>query len=374
MNFWQAAWVAAEDPERLERELDLLHDVGVRSLRVMASAEGSDAVAGRVVPAMQPQPGVWNEDLLAGLEEVLRALHARRMEATLCLGNFWSWSGGLAQYRAWAGADPIPQPLDGSDHQAYACGFYRDLAARALFAAHVETMVTRFRDAPAVATWEILNEPRGIHDPKGMRDFLSQSAAQIASLDSNRDIATGSEGSTAHPADAGLDFVADHQSPHVSVSTCHLWPENWGLWDPRGDDPAQLAQVIKWSNDYLRRHAQMAAQLGKPLLIEELGLARDGRRLDADASTRARDHFFTAMIDQAHALATEGLPVREISFWSWSGEALKRSASRARGGDPPHEPSGWYGIGVDDDSTLEVFRHASQTVAVGPAPIAGDPH
>ena len=353
LNFWQAAWVAAEDPERLDRELDTLASLGVRDLRVLAGAEGPDHLGTRVEPSMQPGPGVWNERLLAGLERALAAMDARGMRAIVVLGNFWSWSGGLAQYRDWAGRGPIPGPLDGPDHCRFAAGFYRDDAARAFFAVHVEQIVQRLRAAPAVAVWEILNEPRGMQDPEGMRSFLSETAARIAALDSTRDVATGSEGSTAHPDAAGLDFAADHADPGITVTTCHLWPENWGLWDPRRGDDAQLDGVIEWSRAYLRRHAEIAAELGKPLLLEELGLARDGRSLDAAGTTRHRDRFFAAMLEEARALAEQGLPVHGVLFWAWSGEALTTSG---RGGDPPHEPDGWYGIGTSDTSTLATLR------------------
>ncbi|MFW5921554.1 MAG: glycoside hydrolase 5 family protein [Polyangiales bacterium] len=357
LNFWQAAWVAAEDPARLDRELDLLADAGVRELRILAGAEGPDDAPARVVPSLQPSPGRWNERLLAGLEHALVAADARGMRAILCLGNFWSWSGGLAQYRAWAGSGAIPQPLDGPAYCRFAAGFYRDAAARALFDAHVEHVVRRLRAAPAVAVWEILNEPRGMHDPEGNRAFLAETAARIAALDPGRDIATGSEGSTADPGAAGLDFAADHASEHVTVATCHLWPENWGLWDPRADDDAQFEEVLAWSRAYLRRHAERAAELGKPLLVEELGLARDGRRLDAGAGTRRRDRFFAAMLEEAEALANDGLPVRGIALWTWSGESLVPGAApRPRGGDPPHEPDGWYGIGARDASTLAALQ------------------
>ncbi len=352
INFWQAPWVARVDPDRLARELDLLAESGIRTLRIMAAAEGPDDAGGRVTPALRPAPDRWNDAIIAGLEHTLRALEARDLSATLVLGNFWSWSGGLTQLRAWAGHGPIPTPADGEAFRAHAAGFYADAEARALFAAHVQRTVTRLQGAAAIDCWEILNEPRGLHDPDGMRAFLAETAEAIAGLDPGTDIATGSEGSTADPADAGLDFRADHDSPYVTRATCHLWPENWELWDPT-DPAADLEPILEWSRAYLRRHATIAGELGKPLLFEELGLARDGRRLGR-GPTEARDRFFAAMLDEAKALVDEGLPVRSVCFWAWSGEALGGAAPYP--GDPPHEPEGWYGIGAGDASTLAVFR------------------
>lgn len=352
INFWQAPWVALTDPERLARELDLLAELGMKDLRILAGGEGPDDAGGRVTPALRPAPHRWSDRVFEGLEHTLRACERRGLSTILVLGNFWSWSGGLTQLRAWASHGPIPSPPDGAAFRTHAAGFYGDAAARDLFRAHVEAVVRRLRGASAIDTWEILNEPRGLHDPKGMRAFLADASATIAALDPQTAIATGSEGSTADPADAGLDFRADHRSPHVTRTTCHLWPENWQLWDPR-DPTADLEPILDWSRAYLRRHATIAGELGKALLFEELGLARDGRAM-GHGPTEARDRFFAAMLDEAKALRAEGLPVRSVCFWTWSGEALGGGAPYA--GDPPHEPEGWYGIGPADASTLAVFR------------------
>ena len=362
VNFWQAAWLGAEEPDRLERELDQLAAVGVQDLRLLAGAEGPDDAPGRVVPSLQRAPGEWSPAIEAGMDRALAGLEARSMRAIVCLGNFWSWSGGLTQYRAWAGSGAIPTPPDGEAFRAFAAGFYRDTAARALFDAHVAHTLDRFGDAPAIAVWEILNEPRGIHDPEGMRAFLAETAGLLRRLDPTRPVATGSEGSTADPRSAGLDFAADHQDPSIGICTCHLWPENWELWDPRADDADRLGEVIAWSRAYLRRHAEIAADLGKPLLIEELGLARDERRLDAGGTTNARDRFFAAVLEEADALAAEGLPVESVLFWAWSGEGLTLAGHR-RGGDPPHEPPGWYGIASSDEATLAAFQRHTRAPA-----------
>ncbi|MAQ14640.1 MAG: hypothetical protein CMN30_07570 [Sandaracinus sp.] len=354
VNFWQAPWVQASDPDRLRRELDLLAEHGVRELRLMAAAEGPDQ-SGRIVPSLRPTPTSWSAPLEDALEATLHELAARDMEAILCLGNFWSWSGGLTQLRAWAHGGAIPEPPDGEAFRAYAAGFYGHPEARALYADHLEHIVARLREAPAIACWQILNEPRGLHDPEGMRAFLGETATLLKRLDPERPVATGSEGSTADPAGAGLDFARDHAHPAIDWCTCHLWPENWELWDPHTADEARFAEVLAWARAYLRRHAEAAAALGKPLLFEETGLARDGRRMGRGPTTY-RDRFFAAMLDEARSLRAEGLPLRSVLFWAWSGEALDPPGPW--GGDPPHEPPGWYGIGSTDHSTLAVLAGA----------------
>src|SRR5688572_15468051 len=62
VNFWFGMQLGAEqevgDRARLVRELDHLQRLGVRNLRVMAASEGPNTEPFRVVPAVQPEPGV----------------------------------------------------------------------------------------------------------------------------------------------------------------------------------------------------------------------------------------------------------------------------------------------------------------------------
>lgn len=357
VNFWHAMWLGAEaplgDPDRLRRELDTLAERGLSCVRLMVGAEGPNDAEERVAPALQPEPGVWDRWLLDGLGVTLDELAARDMSAIACLTNFWWWSGGLSQYRAWAGAGEIPR-AGYDEFERFSAGFYRDAGARALFDAHVDVVVSRYAGHRALLAWEVCNEARGKHDPEGMRSFLVETARYVRSIDPATPVASGSEGSTAHPERAGLDFADDHRDPSIDLATCHLWLQNWGLWDPAADDDGRFEEALGWSREYLRRHARAAAALGKPLWIEEIGLARDGGRFDAGATTTRRDRFFDEMLTEARALESQGLPVAGLLAWAWTGEGGERI------GDPPHEPPGWYGIAARDTSTLGVLsRHAT---------------
>jgi mannan endo-1,4-beta-mannosidase len=355
VNLWQAMWLGAvtpgEGPARLERELDRLRALDLALVRILAGAEGPDDAPFRVTPTLQPSPGTYDPVLWDGLARALDALHARGMRAIVCLGNFWPWSGGLPQYVAWATGEAIPHPKDAVRGWArlvrFSARFYDLPEAREAFAAHVERVVRRFAGHPALLAWELLNEPRGIHRRASMRAWLAATAELVRSLDPSTPVTTGSEGSTTHPLLAGLSFVEDHRADAITLSTCHLWPENWGRWDPRADDDEAFARMLAWARAYLRRHAELAAKLNKPLLFEELGLARDGRVCDPAAPTRRRDAFLDAMLREANGLADEGLPVAGVLVWSWAGEG---------NGDPPHEPQDWYGIHAADASTLAVLR------------------
>ena len=61
-NYWQCANLGSTgvggDVVRLQRELDVLAANGVRQLRVMGASEGPDSELYRIVPSLQPAPGV----------------------------------------------------------------------------------------------------------------------------------------------------------------------------------------------------------------------------------------------------------------------------------------------------------------------------
>ena len=376
VNLWYAAWLGAPaplgDPARLDRELDRLAALNLTTVRIMAVSEGPSGAPQRVSPPIEPRAGHFDPRLLAGLDRALAALAARDMRAIVCLGNFWFWSGGFAQLRAWAGAGPIPYPRGATGWDEYArftAGLYRDTRALALQDRQIAQVVGRvnretgiaYADDPTIAVWELANEPRGTGDPSGLRAWIARTAARIKALAPRQLVATGSEGETATPAGAGLSFVADHAADAVDVTTVHLWPENWGIYDPLRDDEAAFARSLRWSKDYVARLARAAADLGKPVLLEELGLARDGRRFDGDATTARRDRFFAAMLDTLDELAQDDAPVAGMLPWAWTGEGVPTRPGGAwqeghpLGGDPPHEPQGWYGIRADDTDTAAVL-------------------
>jgi mannan endo-1,4-beta-mannosidase len=368
VNLWQAMWWGAHDPLRLERELAVLKGLGVSVVRILAGSEGPDDAPHRVVPSLTPDGGAPRPEMLAGLEHALDAIAGAGLGAIVCLGNFWHWSGGLAQYRAWCDGSTIPYPVgDNPDWDAfsrYAAGFYESTAARALFAAHLEAIVGPFATHEGVFMFEILNEPRGVHVPDAMRAFLHQSAARVREL-SEVPISLGSEGSTTKPELAGLSFEADHTHGAVTHTTIHLWPENWGHWDPAADDDDAFEEMLVWARAYVRSHAERARTLGRPLIVEELGLSRDGGGFTRASATTRRDRFFEAILDELRRASNDGLEIAGILFWAWGGEELGARPGAAwvpgdpLSGDPPHEPQGWYGISSKDESTLEILRSAA---------------
>lgn len=61
-----------------------------------------------VKPALQTTPGVYNQNLLVGLDYLLNEMAKRNMEAVLYLNHNWIWSGGMSRYLAWNGYGEVP--------------------------------------------------------------------------------------------------------------------------------------------------------------------------------------------------------------------------------------------------------------------------
>ena len=146
-NFWYGAVLASEgqggDRDRLQKELDLMQEVGITNVRVLVGGEGPDTVASHVVPVLQPEPGVYNDTILEGLDYLIAELEKREMTAVLFLNNAWEWSGGYGAYLEWAGCGPVPDWSDWTIAQNYHCQFVKNDSAKAMAERHVRHIVSR---------------------------------------------------------------------------------------------------------------------------------------------------------------------------------------------------------------------------------------
>jgi len=384
-NYWYGMNIASNGPggdrERLHRELDLLRSSGITNLRVMAGSEGPDTEPWRIVPPLQTSPGVYDSLVLDGLDYLVYALKERGIRAVMCLNNFWHWSGGMAQYVSWNGGGPIPYPPPepgGSwdEFQDYSSDFYSNSGAMQDFRDHIAFIINRinpytgivYKDEPAIMAWELANEPRGYHNnAANFNIWIDSTAAFIKSLDSNHLVTTGCEGDTPWPAWNGLDFDQNHDGPDVDYTTIHIWPQNWGWYDP-ANPGGTYASAEASARTYFNDHEAEAQALRKPMVLEEFGLARDNGSYDPSATTVWRDTFYSAMFDEVFSSASAGGPAAGDNFWAWAGEGRPLepygsywSPGDPWIGDPPHEHQGWYSVYDLDSTTLGVISiHSAQ--------------
>lgn len=376
-NFWYGMNLGSKGPggdrARLIRELDHLKSLAVMNLRIMAGSEGPDTEPWRMAPSLQTAPGKYNPDVLDGLDYLLSEMNQRGMTAVMCLNNFWEWSGGMAQYVAWAEGTTIPYPCDSRDwnkFQHYVSRFYKSAQAKQWFLDHIRFIINRknpytglfYKDDPAIMSWQLANEPRGIKHTLEFNNWLDETSKAIKDLDANHLVATGCEGETLDPGFCGLDFKLNHSYAAIDYMTAHLWIQNWGLYDPAV--PASYITGLNKGLSYIEDHIKKADELGKPLVLEEFGLAREGNSLDPSSLTTTRDKFYESVFDKVYKAAVQGLKACGVNFWAWGGEGRANPASgkiwKAGDpwiGDPPHENQGWYSVYDTDAGTKAIIRN-----------------
>ena len=73
--------MSASDRKKMEYEIDVLAASGITVVRVSFGTEGPDAAYNRVSPTLQKVPGVYDEQLLDGLDYLLYYLGTKKIRA-----------------------------------------------------------------------------------------------------------------------------------------------------------------------------------------------------------------------------------------------------------------------------------------------------
>jgi len=385
-NYWQAMNLASKgaggNRRQFLRELDEMKAQGITNLRIVAASEGPDTEPLRIVPALLQAPGVYNEDLLDGLDFVLKAMRDRDMKAVMTMGNMWHWSGGFGQYLVWAGVAssiPYPPPRPGGDwdeYQRFAAQFYGNATAVSIYLDHVEKIVNRFnkytgtfyKDEPAIMSWELANEPRALSHVDAYLVWVATTSRLIKALDHNHLVTTGSEGDTSDPHYSGTEYLRDHSFSTIDYGTTHVWVQNWGWYDPLRPDET-YAPAVALAESYIDSHVARTVTLNKPIVFEEFGLPRDLQSFDPVSPITMRDRYYTEIFSHFFGFAQHDA-VAGTNFWAYAGDArpvppfgLYWQPGDPFVGDPPHELQGWYSIYNTDTSTLGIVKHFSNLMS-----------
>jgi len=385
-NFYQAAMLG--DPalpgghERLVRELNQLCSIGVTNLRVLAGSEGSLA-AGDSHRGILTRPGEWDEGLLQGLDFVLAEMAKRGMTGVLYLTNYWEWSGGMAMYVNWATGEPIPDPNKpgakhtGADHMNYAARFYGLPRAQELFREHITYVLSRrntvngrrYRDDPNIMAWQLANEPRpGTDDAATTANlpaftaWMDETACYLKARAPRQLVSTGNEGTIGCIGSPDA-FLKTHRSLAVDYVTLHLWVKNWGwLKEPRLGP--QYEEAVARAAQHVQMHIELARRLGKPLVMEEFGIARDEESTEPDSPTRMRDDYYERMFHCVLDSCRAGGLLQAANFWVWAGEgSLNAHRERQARRGQFREPADSNGVLQSDRTTLAVIRQYSAELA-----------
>jgi len=252
--------------------------------------------------ALQTSPGVYDEDILVGLDYVLHMANQNDLRVILALVNNWDDYGGMNQYVAWSGT--------ASSHD----DFYTDANCRTWYKNHISTVLNRvntfngriYREDPTIFAWELANEPRCTSDASGatLEAWITEMSAYIKSIDSTHLVTTGSEGfyGPAGPAHnlrtwmstQGVDFIPHHAVETIDFACVHDWGAHWGT---------SYAESMTWVRDHIDDSTDL---LGKPVILEEFGRPRP---------IGTRDTFYQGWYDEVYSAAQAGDAAGGSNFW-----------------------------------------------------------
>ncbi|KAI9287828.1 glycoside hydrolase superfamily [Umbelopsis sp. AD052] len=395
-NYWQGMNLASDfswggNRTRLETELAHLQSIGINNLRIMAASEGPDDQPFRMRPSLMPSPGIYNQHILDGLDYLLDALDKHSMTAVVTLNNYWHWSGGFAQYVSWADNDSdipyppswIPDPVNNyssgsyDEFYDYAYRFYDDdtisSKTNQLFRNHINAIMMRrntingklYNEDPVIMAWEIANEPQ-----LAPKKWTTEIAKFIRQRSPYQLVTAGIEGKYGFE-----DFWNTHSSPEIDYTTCHLWVENWGIYNASDSSPSNLDSALDYADSFISNCSGWAVGMGKPMVLEEFGMARDAWRdpsfplykYNPGTATTNKDTYYRHIFRLIQKLASHGASAG-ANFWAYSGEGYPSDASNSFDmvwiGDPQHEPRGWYGV-YHNDTTVSVIKEFAKSIVNG---------
>ena len=370
-NYWYGgvASLGEAGRRRIVSELDFLQRKGVTNLRVLAAAEGRGLINGmrRVEPPYQHPQGVFDESVLEGLDFLLSEMRKRDMTAVLFLTNNWDWSGGFLQYLNWNDLLPdsvMRRKLTWDENRDIVSRFYTCSRCMNALGVQIKKLVGRvnsitgvaYKDDPTIMSWELANEPRPMR-PSAIDAYLEwvkTAATLIRSIDAKHLVTVGSEGEMG--SETMAVFEKAHALPQIDYATIHIWPKNWG-WFSDTAIARGMPQIIQNSDSYIQKHVAVMQALGKPLVIEEFGLPRDGHSFSILAPTSLRDNYYASVFAHLLRSAGRGGIVAGCNFWAFGGMG-RPAPGRIFWqpgddllGDPPQEEQGLNAVFDQDEST-----------------------
>ncbi len=359
MNLWPAIqWEASADPldqERLETAIIRLKSIGVSWVRILASTQciGSPH---SIRPAIQGPDDAHDQRSAEILLRLLDRLQRHELQAVVMLGNFWSWSGGFPAYAEWAGRKRFP--VIGPDASLFdmarffirAAGVFSDAEVMKRYHRLLNAILDHVpADHRAILSFQLANEPTPFFYASDLHEWAEESTKIIRSRAPGLPLSLGGIGEGPLPMGTRTGLVALQERCRFDYLTVHIWPENWGWYDPKRPEKT-FERAWKKTRAYLESHGELARRFGTPLLVEELNLARDCKSLDPRSPTTWRDRYLQRVHEELDRLKHRGCPIAGIAYWTWEL-------------DPPHEPQGWYGIHSTDETTLRVIREFSNPSA-----------
>lgn len=427
INYWACMNLAADtdaggDYGRFVTELDQMAAAGINHLRIMAGSEGAPTPQPfRMEPALQPQPGQWNEKIFVGLDRCLAEMGKRGMRATMTLNDQWQWSGGFAQYVSWANnnekydyppswnytAEPQRPGSPGrgwgnytttgsfNDYTEYGNRIYTDQKAEEMYKAHINKVLDRrntvngrmYKDDATIMTWQLANEPQ----PANQQNLLGPYSLQYSPNSQDPLLAWIDRISTYIKERAPRQLIAPgfegkqgewywkavHTPKNIDYGTTHAWVQNWGIYDMLNSSRANLEAAKSFATEFISNSSQWANDIGKPVFLEEFGMARDNWQNNVTAGeyqyatkaeTSNKDEYYQHIIGLAmKSFMSEQGGYVGTSPWAYGGVYRPETQQANKfgmwwAGDPPHESPGWYDV-YDTDTAVSIIHNQHKKVA-----------
>ncbi|CAI6335021.1 unnamed protein product [Periconia digitata] len=414
LNYWACLNLAAPESQggnysRLVTELDQMAAKGVNHLRVMASSEGAPTPQPfRMDPPLMKAPGEYNEEVFQGLDICLDEMSKRGMRATMTLNNEWQWSGGFGQYVSWATNKSIPYPsswnmtkapqrstprtgwgdysdiFDGAatygEFEAFANQMYTNEQAETWYKDHITTVLTRrntvngrlYTEDPTIMTWQLANEPQSIDlitNEKTFYPWIERISTFIRERAPKQLISVGLESKQGE-----IVFKAVHSVANVDYATSHCWVQNWGYYDMYDPTGLSLLNAQTFAKQFVKDTNKWASDVGKPIFLEEFGMARDNW-LNKDkeypylssATTTHKDEYFETIMGAVMDEFKNGGAYVGTSPWAYGGiwrpeTQIMNEFGMVWAGDPPHESPGWYDL-YDTDEAMNIVSRQQEDIA-----------
>ncbi|RYJ42088.1 glycoside hydrolase 5 family protein [Flavobacterium beibuense] len=375
-NYWYGALLAAKEGgnrERLAKELDIMKEYGIDNLRILVGAEAGTQDF-TVNPALQPEQGKYDDNLLDGLDYLLDEMAKRDMHAVLYLTNNWEWSGGMAQYLEWNGKGDFPNPNvpphTWPEFMEYTKQFHSCDPCMEAFKNHIKFILGRtnvynnkkYTEDNTIMAWQVANEPRVFtaDNEEKFTKWINDVVDLIDKLDSYHLICTGSEGKAGSADDIAI-YERTHNNPKIDYLTMHIWPKNWS-WFKYENAKETLPVSITNAQQYINDHIVVAQKLNKPIVLEEFGLPREGESLDKKSSVANRDAFFKSIFERLEQSKKHNETFAGLNFWGFGGIANNdpENGKWNKGDDfttdPPQEPQGLNSVFASDTTTLNMIK------------------
>jgi mannan endo-1,4-beta-mannosidase len=218
-----------------------------------SKADASDlGVKGAYLLYWDPQKGgMAINDGPNGIQKVdflIAEAGKRHLKLVLGFLDFWAFTGGVQQMRAWYGSQ---------DKNNF---FFSDPRTKRDYRTWVEHVLRRvnpltgvaYRDDPTIMAWELMNE--GNASPESLRlAWTAEMTAFVKSVDRKHLVSSGNANV--------IEKLSDLTIPSVDFGTWHGYPLYYKL-------------TVRQFDDMITEYCRIAGRARKPVLLEEFGYAR----------------------------------------------------------------------------------------------------